>query len=41
MLEAPAAGTDRLPVPARFAQSVEMEDALALPDEPTRRAEEG
>lgn len=41
MLEALASGTDRLPVPARFARSVEMEDALALLDELTRRAEEG
>ena len=41
MLEALAAGTDGLPVPARFARSVEPEDALASLDEPARRAEEG
>ncbi|MFI7153095.1 BlaI/MecI/CopY family transcriptional regulator [Nonomuraea sp. NPDC050022] len=37
MLEALAASTDRLPVLARFAQSVEEEDALALLDELSRR----
>ncbi|MFC4117443.1 BlaI/MecI/CopY family transcriptional regulator [Nonomuraea zeae] len=37
MLEALAASTDRLPVLARFAQSVEEEDALALMDELARR----
>ncbi|MFC7590258.1 hypothetical protein ACFQYP_46125 [Nonomuraea antimicrobica] len=36
MPEALTAGTDRSPVPARFAQSVE-EDARALLDEPARR----
>jgi hypothetical protein len=41
MLEALAAGTDRLPVPARFARSVGSEDALALPDELSRRAKDG
>ncbi|MFF4619340.1 hypothetical protein [Nonomuraea jabiensis] len=37
MLEALSAGGDRLPVPARFAQSVEEEDALALMEELSRR----
>ncbi|HUR07958.1 MAG TPA: BlaI/MecI/CopY family transcriptional regulator [Nonomuraea sp.] len=37
MLEALAASTDRLPVLARFARSVEEEDALALLDELSRR----
>ncbi|GAA2365981.1 BlaI/MecI/CopY family transcriptional regulator [Nonomuraea africana] len=41
MLEALAASTDRVPVLARFAQSVELEDALALLDELTRRAKDG
>ncbi|MEV4160007.1 hypothetical protein [Nonomuraea dietziae] len=41
MLEALATGTDRLPVPARFARSVEPDDALALPDELCRRAKDG
>ncbi|MEU7898379.1 hypothetical protein AB0B45_36645 [Nonomuraea sp. NPDC049152] len=40
-LGALAAGAGGLPVPARFARSVEPEDALASLDEPTRRAEEG
>ena len=37
MLEALSAGADRLPVLARFAQSVEEEDALALMEELSRR----
>jgi predicted transcriptional regulator len=37
MLEALADSTDRLPVLARFAQSVEDEDALALMEELLRR----
>lgn len=37
MLEALAASTDRLPVLARFAQSVEEEDAHTLLDELARR----
>ncbi|MGW4802267.1 BlaI/MecI/CopY family transcriptional regulator, partial [Nonomuraea sp. NPDC004297] len=37
MLEALAASPDRLPVLARFARSVEEEDALALFDELARR----
>jgi predicted transcriptional regulator len=37
MLAALEASTDRLPVLAKFAQSVEEEDALALLDELTRR----
>ncbi|MFI6501925.1 BlaI/MecI/CopY family transcriptional regulator [Nonomuraea typhae] len=37
MLEALAASTDRLPVLARFAQSVEEADALALLEELSRR----
>jgi predicted transcriptional regulator len=37
MLEALAASTDRLPVLARFAQSVEEEDALTLLVELSRR----
>jgi predicted transcriptional regulator len=37
MLEALADSTDRQPVLARFAQSVEEEDALALLDELSRR----
>ncbi|GAA2644742.1 hypothetical protein [Nonomuraea recticatena] len=41
MLETLAAGTDRLPVPARFERSVGPEDALASPDELSRRAKGG
>ncbi|WP_431931616.1 BlaI/MecI/CopY family transcriptional regulator [Nonomuraea jabiensis] len=37
MLEALSASADRLPVLARFAQSVEEEDALALMEELSRR----
>lgn len=37
MLDALADSTDRMPVLARFAQSVEMEDALALLNELTIR----
>ncbi|MFI6320890.1 BlaI/MecI/CopY family transcriptional regulator [Nonomuraea sp. NPDC050556] len=37
MLEALEASTDRTPVLARFAQSVALEDALALLDELNRR----
>lgn len=40
-LEAPAAGTERLPVPARGARSGAPGDALALPGEPARRAKDG
>ncbi|MFI7640982.1 hypothetical protein [Nonomuraea sp. NPDC049400] len=37
VLEALSAGNDRSPVPAGFAQSVELEDALALLEELSRR----
>ncbi|MEU4696854.1 hypothetical protein [Nonomuraea dietziae] len=40
-LEALPIGTDRPPVPARFARSVGPEDALASPDELSRRAKDG
>ncbi|GAA4095020.1 BlaI/MecI/CopY family transcriptional regulator [Nonomuraea sp. NPDC050663] len=37
MLDALSASTDRVPVLARFAQSVEMDDAVALLEELSRR----